>query len=320
MASSSPDQSPFERNLRLLEKRTGLRITVSDLRGVCRLIPDLTVSAELHNHRCTFCEAVKASTPHRTECQRCKITSTHRAIRGREPGTAICKFGVTEHVEALEIDGVVVAVFYLGQAVGKETERAATRRMEKGTADHPKSATVRRAFSRLPRRTRAEYRSAADQLRAIAEMAGAVIRAEGLPIHELREHLTGIEWARLKPLPPLVRRALIRLERMACRDMSVNRIADELGCGREHLSRLFYKSLQMHLSYWIRRHKLERAQHLLTHSNLSIGEIAYECGFSDQSHFGRTFHSATGTTPFKWRNENRPPRDTTEPNGASAGG
>lgn len=40
-----------------------------------------------------------------------------------------------------------------------------------------------------------------------------------------------------------------------------------------------------------------------SNAHLTIGEVAYCCGFSDAAHFGRTFKSSTGMAPGAWRNE-----------------
>jgi AraC-like DNA-binding protein len=40
---------------------------------------------------------------------------------------------------------------------------------------------------------------------------------------------------------------------------------------------------------------------MLAEGNMSLAEIAAECGFSDQSHFTRTFTHATGIAPGRWR-------------------
>ncbi|MBY0091109.1 AraC family transcriptional regulator [Priestia aryabhattai] len=36
-------------------------------------------------------------------------------------------------------------------------------------------------------------------------------------------------------------------------------------------------------------------------SSLPLSEIAYELGFTDQSHFSRYFKKITGMSPLKWK-------------------
>ncbi len=52
---------------------------------------------------------------------------------------------------------------------------------------------------------------------------------------------------------------------------------------------------------WLRAYRVEAAKRLLKETALSLAEIAYSCGFSDQSHFTRVFTKSTGVTPGQWR-------------------
>lgn len=54
---------------------------------------------------------------------------------------------------------------------------------------------------------------------------------------------------------------------------------------------------------WLKNKKLELAQHRLLSSDLSISDIAFECGFEDTSHFIRTFKEKYGHPPLKYRHE-----------------
>jgi len=56
---------------------------------------------------------------------------------------------------------------------------------------------------------------------------------------------------------------------------------------------------------WLVQRRLERAQDLLLWSTLSLAQIALDCGFSEQSHFTRTFTRLVGTSPGEWRRQRR---------------
>ncbi len=47
--------------------------------------------------------------------------------------------------------------------------------------------------------------------------------------------------------------------------------------------------------------RLERAEELLADPRMPLGKIAFECGFSDQAHFTRSFRKMRGMTPSAWR-------------------
>jgi AraC family transcriptional regulator len=78
---------------------------------------------------------------------------------------------------------------------------------------------------------------------------------------------------------------------------SLDELAKEVGMHPVSLARAFKRCHQMTIGECIRRIRLEEATRLLTTSNLSLAEIAQELGFSDQSHFCRTFKAETGVTP-----------------------
>ncbi|MBW9051060.1 helix-turn-helix domain-containing protein [Rhizobium mesosinicum] len=65
----------------------------------------------------------------------------------------------------------------------------------------------------------------------------------------------------------------------------------------ERFLRAFRKSTGMPPHRWLRDYKVKRATELLQMGNLPISEIAYACGFSDQSHMTRVFVSMKGCTP-----------------------
>ncbi|MEO0770572.1 MAG: helix-turn-helix domain-containing protein, partial [Cyanobacteria bacterium J06649_4] len=46
---------------------------------------------------------------------------------------------------------------------------------------------------------------------------------------------------------------------------------------------------------------VEKAKQLLTHSKLVLSDIALDCGFNSQSHFGKSFRELVGTTPGKYQ-------------------
>ena len=52
----------------------------------------------------------------------------------------------------------------------------------------------------------------------------------------------------------------------------------------------------------IRERTILEAKRLLMHSGLSVSEIAYKIGFTDNSYFGRYFKNDTGMTPKNFRN------------------
>lgn len=64
-----------------------------------------------------------------------------------------------------------------------------------------------------------------------------------------------------------------------------------------HLSRDFAKYFNCSLSEYVRKLKVEKALSLIALQKQSFTEIAYQCGFSDQSHFNRCFKEVNNMNP-----------------------
>jgi AraC family transcriptional regulator len=54
---------------------------------------------------------------------------------------------------------------------------------------------------------------------------------------------------------------------------------------------------------YLLQQRVERAKQLLKQRNLSIVDIAFQCGFNSQSHFTRCFRKWTGITPKAYQQE-----------------
>ncbi len=67
------------------------------------------------------------------------------------------------------------------------------------------------------------------------------------------------------------------------------------------ISKYFPKYFNCTLGEYRRRIKVEKAVSLIKTSNLSLTEIAYQCGFFDQSHFTATFKQMTGFLPKQFQ-------------------
>ncbi|MBK7706629.1 MAG: helix-turn-helix transcriptional regulator [Acidobacteria bacterium] len=68
-----------------------------------------------------------------------------------------------------------------------------------------------------------------------------------------------------------------------------------------HISRDFGRYFGCNSSRYVRKIKVERSLGLLRWSELSLIDIAYMSGFSDQSHFIRCFREFNGLTPKEFR-------------------
>ena len=82
---------------------------------------------------------------------------------------------------------------------------------------------------------------------------------------------------------------------------SLQTLAAELNLHWAHLSREFPRHFHCTFGEYIRKICVGKALTLLRQRDLSLTDIALQCGFSDQSHFIRCFREFMGVTPKTFR-------------------
>lgn len=84
-------------------------------------------------------------------------------------------------------------------------------------------------------------------------------------------------------------------------NMRLSILAEEAEIHPVYLARVFRKFHHCSVKDYIQRLKLQHAMHQLASSKEVIAQIAYQEGFSDQSHLSRYFKSTFGISPAKFR-------------------
>lgn len=86
---------------------------------------------------------------------------------------------------------------------------------------------------------------------------------------------------------------------------NITSIASKLYVSRSVLCAAFKQEEGESIGAFTRHLRNERAEHLLLHSNLSIAQIAFELGYSQQSSFTQSFTKTYGASPVAWRELHR---------------
>lgn len=86
--------------------------------------------------------------------------------------------------------------------------------------------------------------------------------------------------------------------------ITLTSIAQHLNLSVHYFCQLFAQSTGMPPYRYVLRQRIERAKQLLkTKPDSSLGQIALECGFANQSHFTNHFRKLTGITPRGYRQQ-----------------
>jgi AraC-like DNA-binding protein len=116
--------------------------------------------------------------------------------------------------------------------------------------------------------------------------------------------------AKMAPAPPAhgglspaaVRRVREYVDAHLGGSMDLATLAGVAGVSIHHFARGFKQSAGVTPHHYLTQKRVERAQDMLARTDISLSEIAYAVGFSDQSHLARHFRQMLGVTPgqFRW--------------------
>ncbi|MBC8064174.1 MAG: helix-turn-helix transcriptional regulator [Chlorobia bacterium] len=103
------------------------------------------------------------------------------------------------------------------------------------------------------------------------------------------------------PIHPAVAQATRFIETWLTESVTISDIAQRLDVSHNHLTRLFQKHLgKSPIAYLIER-RLERAEHLLKHTNMPVKQIAIQVGIHDLQAFNKSFRNRFGVSPREYR-------------------
>ena len=86
--------------------------------------------------------------------------------------------------------------------------------------------------------------------------------------------------------------------------ISIDRLANDVALGKDRFIRLFKQEVGETPVRYIMKQKIERAQILLTSSDMRIKEIAYSLGFTSEAYFDRVFLLYVHLSPTDFRRQN----------------
>ncbi|MEO2019571.1 MAG: AraC family transcriptional regulator [Fuerstiella sp.] len=84
-------------------------------------------------------------------------------------------------------------------------------------------------------------------------------------------------------------------------EIGVADLAEKANLSSSQLHREFSRCFGITPNHYIREVRIGVARHLLESDQLTMAEIATQCGFYDQSHFSRQFKTSTGLSPLQYR-------------------
>jgi len=78
--------------------------------------------------------------------------------------------------------------------------------------------------------------------------------------------------------------------------LTLRELSRQVNLSEFHFQKMFRASFSVSPAHWVFSRRIARARDMLARK-MTIADISAHCGFSDQSHFTRSFKKATGMTP-----------------------
>ncbi|MHA6482249.1 response regulator [Paenibacillus sp. strain BS8-2] len=129
------------------------------------------------------------------------------------------------------------------------------------------------------------------QLETIDELVGLMSNL----LHQL---VLGL--SRRKPRHRTIEQMTRMIEEQLTDHLSLAQYAERLFVNASYLSSLFKQEMGINFVDYIHQKRIERAKLLLKDQSLKIQEIAYAVGYTDETHFSKTFKKWTGYSPSQF--------------------
>lgn len=100
-----------------------------------------------------------------------------------------------------------------------------------------------------------------------------------------------------------IRQALNVIETRYQEPLKIRQIAAAAGWSVAHFHEVFQQHMEASPHQVLLQRRLRRARELLSSTNLSVKQVAAECGFSTAAGFGHAFRSRVGVTPRVFRRQ-----------------
>ncbi len=231
-----------------------------------------------------FCNAIRCTVEGAARCACSDRIMLERCLKEKGRVTHICHAGLPDSILPLYYNDILIGFLSFGQISDVHTSLP--------------DEEIRRRLSGLPldidemiKRYKDLPKYSEEKIQSVTEVATAcmqfVLIKKNIFIlgNSLLDRVTG--W----------------IDENLSSDISYKTICDNLYISQSTLYYLFGKHYGCTVHEYINNRRLERAAELLRNSAKSVGEIAFQSGFSSQNYFSRLFREKYGTSPAKYRKD-----------------
>ena len=278
--------------LHLLEdfyRITKIRITVFDER--------FQEIISFPDGRPEFCQIIRSCEEGCIACTKCDEEACAYASKERKTHIYRCHAGLTEAITPLYVGKVLVGYLLFGHVFAYDSIESGCAAITECCRNYPIDMdALRNTLVGMPQISHAYIQSAAQILRMTASFL-ALERMATLQEDTLAAKLDKY------------------LSDHYTEPITAECLCDALGLGRSKLFKLSQEVYGCGIQQQVRKLRMEKARDLLMNQrNLSITDVATECGYDDYNYFIAVFSKFHGKSPKQFRRESHEYRLQTEGN------
>lgn len=261
---------------------TGIRIGVTDpyFRMIC-VVPDAPHP---------FCQKIRRDPAVDALCQQCDRHAFHKC-RGSRLEIYRCHTGLIEAASPIYGEGSLLGYLMIGQFLDDTDTMAQWENTCRALSlQEEEKQELFSDFSSLAHLSPTYIRSAAEIMKACTH---AIYLENLLAIHQ----------------GTLGSRTIELIDNHLTEKLDISFLCHHLGVGKTTLCAKIRDELHVSPGELIRSRRLSAARKLLLSGNLSVTQVAEQCGFSDYNYFIRLFRQDCGLTPLAFRKQYRHTED-----------
>lgn len=240
--------------------------------------------------RPSFCRMIRSCPEGRSACAQCDADACAYAARQSRTHIYRCHAGLTEAIMPLHVGKVLVGYLLFGHVFAYGSMEAGWSVIQNACKDYPVDPVkLKETLSGMPMISHEYIQSAA---RILHMTASFLVMERMATLQEdsvatkldayLREHFTD--------------------------PITADSLCNTLRIGRSKLFKLSHELYSCGIQQQVRKLRMEKAKELLLdHAELSIMEIATECGYSDYNYFISVFSKFYGSSPNQYRQKGNNP-------------
>ncbi|MBO5292835.1 MAG: PocR ligand-binding domain-containing protein [Lachnospiraceae bacterium] len=274
---SSFDLTKLHSLLQDFYNMTKMRITVFD-----DAFHELAAYPE---QRAPFCQIIRSDDTSAAACHRCDMQACEIAASRRTLYTYRCHAGLTESITPIIVGNIIIGYLLFGHVFSYPSYEEGWEQIQKCCKDYSIDMNaLKTACYKQPVITEDYISSASHIMQAVASylcMERMVsLRRQELPVQidaYIQEHFT--------------------------EKINAAQLARHFGIGKTQLYEIAKQSYGIGIAEQIRNLRIEKAKQLLSECpDLSLAQIAFECGFSDYNYFITVFKRTVGVPPKVYAN------------------